>query len=94
MAFASPVGRKAMWQILEEAGTFQVLFGHVNGNAPDPIASWFNAGKRELGLSLYHSWMRANRDGVLLMLDEHHGAFKPVPVAPVVAQSDESEDDS
>lgn len=93
-AFASEPGRRAMWRILKEAGTFELLLGHVNGTAPDPIGSWINAGKREVGLSLYHSWLRTNRDGVLLMLDEHHPAFKPEPVAQPVAQSDQSEDDS
>lgn len=92
MVFASPVGRKTMWRVLKNAGTFEVIFAHVNGQAPDSIASWYAAGRRELGLDLYHQWMVANREGVLKMLDEHDPRFQPVPIEQPAAAVEPAEE--
>jgi hypothetical protein len=72
--FADPVGRSEMWAILSGLGTFKREFGHFNGLPHEQLA-WYAAGQKDFGQTLYHSWLKAARDGVNLMLDEHHPDF-------------------
>ena len=77
--FADPIGRAEMWAVLKGLGTFERSFGHFNGLPHEQLA-WYSAGQKDFGQTLYHSWLKAARDGVNLMLDEHHPDFaKPKP---------------
>jgi hypothetical protein len=73
--FANPVGRAEMWQILQQAGTFDDRFGVGPNGFPQPEASWFHMGARSLGLRLFQSWSAIAREGVFLMQDEHDPRF-------------------
>lgn len=73
--FANQVGRAEMWQILQQAGTFDDRFGVGPNGFPQPEASWFHMGARSLGLRLFQSWQALARDGVFLMQDENDPRF-------------------
>ena len=72
--FSDPVGRAEMWAILSRSGTFERSFGHFNGLPHEQLA-WYAAGQKDFGQTLYLSWLKADRDGVNRMLDEHHPDF-------------------
>lgn len=92
LAFASPIGRRALWEMLHKAGTFGVQFAAGPNGTPDPLATWYHAGRRDLGLAYYHEWMVLNREGVLKMLEEHDPRFQPISLEPATAvQTDEGE---
>jgi hypothetical protein len=69
--FASPFGRKQMWDILRQAGAFDDRFGVGPNGFPQPEQSWFHMGARSLGLRLFRTWSKYAREGVMLMQDEN-----------------------
>lgn len=73
--FAHPIGRREMWNLLTEMGTFETRFGIGPNGFPNPESTWFNAGQQDFGLRLYFSWLRLDRAGVLLMQDEFDPNF-------------------
>lgn len=73
--FDDPVGRAAMWGILQQAGTFEDRFGVGPNGFPQPEQSWFHMGARSLGLRLFLSWGALARNGVMMMQDEHDPRF-------------------
>lgn len=73
--FSNPTGRREMWAILQQAGTFEDRFGVGPNGFPQPEQSWFHMGQRSLGLRLFLSWQALARDGVILMQDEHDPRF-------------------
>ena len=73
--FDDPIGRSEMWDLLQQAGTFDDRFGVGPNGFPQPEASWFHMGARSLGLRLYQSWTALARGGVMLMQDEHDPRF-------------------
>lgn len=78
--FADPVGRREMWNILQEAHTFNERFACGPNGFPQVEATFFHAGEQAFGLRLYQSWMLMDRAGVMLMHDEHDVRFiKPKP---------------
>lgn len=74
--FAHPVGRREMWGILDNGSAFEDRFGASPTGFPDPLASYGYAGEQRLALRLYHSWQILSPEGTLLMMQEHHPAFK------------------
>jgi hypothetical protein len=77
--FATPVGRREMWAILEQGHAFEERFSCGPNGFPQPEATWAEAGRQAFALRLYHSWCKVARDGVLTMHDEHDQRFKPPP---------------
>lgn len=69
--FASDVGRREMWGILDACHTFETKFGVGPTGFPQPEATWFHRGEQSIGERLFHSWSRLDREGVWRMLDEH-----------------------
>lgn len=69
--FASEVGRREMWDILKSLGTFDTVFATGPNGFPNEMATWFQAGQREAGQRLWKSWLKLDKDGVLLMMTEH-----------------------
>lgn len=68
--FAHPVGRREMWGLLNEAGTFEEKFACGPNGFPQVEATWFHAGAHAFGQRLYLSWLILARDGVIQMHDE------------------------
>ncbi len=75
---ASIAGRREMWNLLAECGTFETRFGASPSGVPDPIASWFYAGQTALGQRLYRKLMLASPIGLQIMHRENDSGFKPV----------------
>lgn len=69
--FASKVGRRLMWDILRSAHTFETMFPAGPVGFPDANAAWFHAGQTALGQVIWKSWLRLDRVGVLLMMEEN-----------------------
>lgn len=79
--FADPVGRREMWAILDDTHAFDARFGNSPNGSPDPLATYYQSGKRDVGSRLWRSWLRLDPEGVLLMTKEHDPAFKSTPEA-------------
>lgn len=69
--FATEVGRREMWDILMALHTFETRFAAGPTGFPDPLATWFSAGEQSAGQRLWKSWLKLDKDGVLLMMAEH-----------------------
>lgn len=76
--FASEVGRREMWNILQACHTFETKFACGPTGFPQPEATWFHAGEASIGERLFHSWSRIDRDGVWRMLDEHDARYAAI----------------
>lgn len=72
---SDPVGRMAMWGILDSLRTFETRFACGPAGFPCPEATWFQAGEQATGQRLYHSFMKFDLEGTWLMLKEHHPDF-------------------
>jgi hypothetical protein len=79
--FASEVGRREMWRVLEACHTFSPVFACGPTGFPQPEATWFHAGEQAVGQRLYQSWALLDRAGMFAMLDEHDPRFTK-PKAP------------
>ena len=73
--FADPVGRAVMWEILQACHFRETKFACGPNGFPQPEATWFHAGEQAVGDRLFNTWRRHDRDGVLLMEDEHDPQF-------------------
>ncbi|SDD94849.1 hypothetical protein SAMN05216337_1017127 [Bradyrhizobium brasilense] len=73
--FASEVGRREMFALLQSAHTFEERFACGPNGFPQPEATWFQAGEQAFGQRLYQSWARDHRAAVLLMHDENDARF-------------------
>lgn len=83
MILATEEGRREIWQILDDAGTF-IQRGGVSANGSyDPAVTAFYMGQKVLGHSFYARLMAYDRDGVVQMLVEYDSTVKQaVPVVP------------
>jgi hypothetical protein len=69
--FKSPVGRREMWDILNQCHFTDIEFGVGPNGFPQPEATWFKAGERQIGQRLFLTWTQIARADVFQMLDEH-----------------------
>lgn len=85
---ADPDGRQFFWGVLVQTGAF-ITTGKTNtqfatagaaGNAPE--MTWFLAGKKEVGMELYHQLAKYDRSGLLDLFFEKGSDFKDAPPAP------------
>jgi hypothetical protein len=75
--FASPIGRREMWQILNaDLHAFDTLFGASPNGAPDYYATWYRRGQQDVGLRLYQRWMALQPEAVILMHAENDPRFQ------------------
>lgn len=72
---ADEAGRRFLWRILTTAGTFNEPFAVGPNGFPQPEATWFSWGKKELGLNLYHTWLRTSPEAVSAMHRENDPRF-------------------
>ena len=79
-ALAHPIGRREIWRIIAAGKPFETTFACGPNGTPQDIATWFHAGAKDISERLFFSLLLLNREGVLLMLDEHDPRFKkPAP---------------
>lgn len=77
--FSTPVGRREIWRLLDEAGAFETRFACTPAGFPDPKATWFHYGQRELGQRLYQGWLFRLPDEIRLMHAENDRRFPKQP---------------
>ena len=65
------VGRRMMWDMLTEAGTFEMRFAASPTGFPDPHATFFHLGEKAFGERLHATLMKHAPAAVLLMRQEH-----------------------
>jgi hypothetical protein len=73
--FASPVGRREMFAILQSAHAFEDRFACGPNGFPQAEATWFQAGEHAFGQRLYLTWAKNHRVEILLMHDENDARF-------------------
>ena len=74
-ALAHAAGRRMLWGILAEAGTFEERYGFGPNGHPNPEATWSYRGQKDFGLRLYHSWLALDPEGIVSLLREFHPHF-------------------
>lgn len=74
-----PIGRRWLWQQLDDLGTFKDIFAAGPSGFPDPNATSFYRGQQSYGLRLYRTLVRINPEIVALMHREHDPAFPKPP---------------
>jgi len=81
--FATAIGRREMWGILQAGHAFEERFACGPNGFPQEAATWCEAGEQRLAFRLYRSWLRFEPEGVQLMMREND----PALATPVRAQS-------
>lgn len=75
-SLSDPVGRQAIWNLLQSAKTFGPQpFGVGPNGFPQAEASFYAAGQRDFGLRLYHMLAKFDRLSVFKMHDENDSYF-------------------
>lgn len=77
---ADPVGRRELWRVIVGsmgAHAFETRFPASPAGTPDPYATWYAKGEQDLGLRLYHQWLRLDHAAVHLMHVENDPRFAP-----------------
>lgn len=71
--FASPVGRREMWRLLDDdCGLFHAnAFACGPNGFPQPEATWFRAGAKDFARRLFDRWEVLDFQGVYMMRVEH-----------------------
>lgn len=75
---SSEAGRRFMWSILNEAKPFETRFGVGPTGFPDPMATQYYQGEKDLGLRLYHTWLARAPSETTAMLLENDKRFQKV----------------
>ncbi len=70
-----PDGRKEIYDLLKQAGTFEERFACGPSGFPQVEATWFHAGEQAMGMRLFQSLIVVDRANVFLMMDEHDPRF-------------------
>ena len=73
--FATPVGRRAMWELLKAGGYAETAFACGPNGFPQPEATWFKAGAKDYAERIYVSWQLGNFEQVHLMHCENDSRF-------------------
>ncbi len=76
-AFAHEIGRRELWNLLQELHPFETKFGCTPTGFPNPEATWAAHGEQQAGLRIFQSWLILDRDGTLLMQSENDPRFAP-----------------
>jgi hypothetical protein len=79
MVLGSEVGRREMWRIISGSGAghaFETRFACGPNGFPDDRAAWYARGEQDLGLRLYHEWLRRDPSAIALMHQENDHRFR------------------
>jgi hypothetical protein len=75
-ALVDKVGRREIWSLLDSMHPFETRFATGPNGFPQPEGTWFHAGQQSIGLTIYFSLLKLNREGVLLMQMENDPQFR------------------
>jgi hypothetical protein len=67
-----------MWRIIAGTGSchaFETRFACGPNGFPDDRAAWYGRGEQDMGLRLYHEWMRRDPAAIALMHQENDVRF-------------------
>lgn len=73
--FATEIGRREMWKLLEAGSFTSVRFDCGPNGFPQPEATWFHAGEHELVQRIHDSWQILDFEGVHRMRSEYDPRF-------------------
>lgn len=76
---STTVGRRELWRIIagEDAAHFlQTKFPRGGVGVPDSNEAWYARGEQDLGLRLYHQWVKIDFLAVAKMHQENDPRFK------------------
>ncbi len=79
--FASPVGRREMWKLLESLNTFTTVFATGPVGFPDGNATFYHHGQQQAGQALYQKWIFTHTAEIGLMHQECDSRLQPQPKA-------------
>ena len=78
--FASPVGRREVWKLLNKFNTFKTVFADHGAGFPDNNETWYAHGQQMTGLGLYQTWIVKHTAEIGLMHQENDERLKlPTP---------------
>lgn len=77
---ADPAGRKEIWRLLTDLGTFATTFPTSPSGIPDSAAIWFWRGRESYGQDFWKFLLKADRAGTLTMMDELDPKLQPAPI--------------
>lgn len=80
--FASDIGRREMWAVLQAGYLRGDRFGSGPNGFPHPEATWFRAGSQDFAQRLLDSWQIKDYEGVYVMLCEHDPRFAKAKLPP------------
>jgi hypothetical protein len=67
---ADPVGRMVLWEVLADCGIHENRFECSPTGFPQPEATWFQLGRKDVGERIYRTLLRHDRLAVAAMHDE------------------------
>lgn len=76
---ASVDGRRWLWGLMQECGTFEDRFGSAPNGAPDVRVTDFQAGQRSVGLRIWRTLARVDPAALGVMHHEHDGTNPELP---------------
>lgn len=75
--FSTPAGRRFLYRLLDDTGALKPpRFSTGPNGFPQPDATFYLMGQRDLGTAWYHRWAIDNRADIFAMLDENDPNFK------------------
>lgn len=77
--FSTPVGRREMYRLLAEAGTFEVKFACGPVGFPDHLATWYHKGAHDFGQRVYQGWLLRMPQEAIRMRAENDPALATQP---------------
>lgn len=84
---ASKIGRRAIYRMFEQAKMWETPFAVGPNGFPQPDATWFQAGQRELARGIHDKFQLLDHAMVYLMLVENDPRFKKAPLPQVIAHA-------
>ena len=75
--FASEIGRREMWKLLEFHHPFSTQHRVAPNGFPAEMASLMALGEQQLGVRIYRWWQTIDRDGVMRMELENAADMQP-----------------
>ena len=74
-SLASPIGRRALFKLMQQEGLFEQPFACGPNGFPQPEATWFKAGRQSVIRDLHSRLQMLDHGAVYDMLCENHPAF-------------------
>lgn len=81
---ASKIGRRAIYRMFAQAKLWETPFAVGPNGFPQPDATWFQAGQRELVRGIHNKLQILDHASVYLMMCENHPDFKHAPLPQAV----------